>query len=161
MDGRRIVQQALDAQRVRDSHWMGPGLSVQQAMAASNAVSGEGMFPGSAQGWEIVRQAFGGIPFSRTADFQWKSRMCGQDAGAVRQVLAEGSWWCVPARSRDLEVVDGFIFWEGSEARGHDLRCDRQFDADSCNGTAIVAVYLWFSDGNVSGIAADQVPFCG
>jgi hypothetical protein len=27
MDGGRIKQQALDAQRVRDSHWMGPGLS--------------------------------------------------------------------------------------------------------------------------------------
>lgn len=57
MDGRRIVQQALDAQRARDSHWMGPGLSVDQAMTALNVVSSKGMSPGSAAGREMVRQA--------------------------------------------------------------------------------------------------------
>lgn len=57
MDGRRIVQQALDAQRVRDSHSTGPGLSPRQVMAVWNSVSIEGTSPGPVEGRELVRQA--------------------------------------------------------------------------------------------------------
>jgi hypothetical protein len=57
MDGKRIVQQAFDAQRERDRHSTGPGLSIQQVTAIWNSVSIEGHSPGPVEGREIVRQA--------------------------------------------------------------------------------------------------------
>jgi hypothetical protein len=59
MDGKRIVQQAFDAQRERDRHSTGTGLSIEQVTAIWNSVSIEGHSPGPVEGREIVRQALG------------------------------------------------------------------------------------------------------
>lgn len=93
MDGGRIVQQGLDAQRARDSHSQGPGLSVAQAIAACNAVSSKGRSPGSAEGREIVRMGL------RTAMYGRASVRTPGDSGRTARER-----WSRRSRNDDIDL---------------------------------------------------------